>query len=182
MTISKKKYQQAFIWIWLPGEVNPVIAGKIEAIDGSYLFNYGKSYLERIHDSNQVIPIYDKELPLKPGRLPLLSGLTMPGCIRDAAPDAWGRRVILNRLIGSEASKGDTNELDELAYCLESGSDRIGALDFQRSPTAFSPRYAKNPSLEDLLNSVERVEKGIPLEKELDQALFHGSSYRASME
>ena len=66
--------------------------------------------------------------------------------------------------------------MDELSYLLESGSERIGALDFQRSPTIYEPRFTVNVSLDELLESAERVEKGIPLTPELDQALYHGSS------
>jgi serine/threonine-protein kinase HipA len=100
----------------------------------------------------------------------------MPNCIRDAAPDAWGRRVIINYKLGARRQEIDTAELDELAYLLESGSDRIGAFDFQRSATAYVAREARTASLDDLLYSVERVEKGIPLSPDLDMALFHGSS------
>ena len=70
----------------------------------------------------------------------------------------------------------DTDELDELTYLLESGSDRIGALDFQRSPTEYVPRTAQNATLEELMESSDRVEKGVLLTPELDEALFHGSS------
>lgn len=70
----------------------------------------------------------------------------------------------------------DTALLDELTYLLESGSDRIGALDFQRSATEYEPRYPKNVEMEELLRSAERVEQGVPLTSELGQALFHGSS------
>jgi len=59
---------------------------------------------------------------------------------------------------------------------LESGSDRIGALDFQRSPVEYIPRSANNVPLHELLESAARVEQGLPLTPELDQALFHGSS------
>ncbi len=100
----------------------------------------------------------------------------MPGCIRDAAPDAWGRRVIINKKLGLRGANTDTNVLGELTYLLESGSDRIGALDFQRSPPEYVPRSAANVPLEELLASAQRVEKGIPLTPELDSALFHGSS------
>jgi serine/threonine-protein kinase HipA len=168
--------KEAFVWIWLPDETEPMVAGKLEADNGDILFNYGKSYLNRIGDSKPAIPIYEPELPLKAGVLPLLDGLSMPGCIRDAAPDAWGRRVIINKKLGSKGESTDSAELDELAYLLESGSDRIGALDFQRSPSEYVPRLANNVSLEELLASAERVEKGVPLTPELDQALFHGSS------
>ncbi len=168
--------KEAYVWIWLPDETEPVVAGRLEADNGNILFNYGKSYLERARDKKPAIAIYEPELPLKAGVLPLHEGLTMPGCIRDAAPDAWGRRVIINKKLGRKGASTDTGELDELTYLLESGSDRIGALDFQRSPTEYIPRSANNVSMEELIESVERVEKGIPLTPELDQALFHGSS------
>ena len=174
MTSSSAK--EAFVWIWLPNSTEPVVAGRLEADNGEVRFNYGKSYLERIGGNMPAISIYEPELPLQTGELPLSEGLTMPGCIRDASPDAWGRRVIINRLLGLKGANTDTNELDELTYLLESGSDRIGALDFQRSPTEYVPRTAINPSIEELLESSERVEKGILLTPELDQALFHGSS------
>lgn len=173
MTSNRK---EAFVWIWLPHQTEPVVAGRLEADNGNLLFNYGKSYLDRIRDTPAAIPIYEPELPLQAGALPLPNGLTMPSCIRDAAPDAWGRRVIINKKLGHKGTNTDTAELDELTYLLESGSDRIGALDFQLSPTEYIPRSAKNVTAEELLASVERVETGVPLSPELDQALFHGSS------
>jgi serine/threonine-protein kinase HipA len=145
MTSSTER--EAFVWIWLPGETEPVVAGRLEAENGDILFNYGQSYLERINDSKPAIAIYEPEVPLKEGVIPLTEGLTMPGCIRDASPDAWGRRVIINKLIGRKEADKDTAELDELTYLLESGSDRIGALDFQHSSTEYEPRAASNATL-----------------------------------
>jgi len=174
--MTSRAEKEAFVWIWLPGETEPVVAGRLEADKSNILFNYGKSYLERIGDSNPAIAIYEPELPLKAGLLPLPEGLTMPGSIRDAAPDSWGRRVIINKTLGRKGAGTDTAQLDELTYLLKSGSDRIGALDFQRSPTDYVPRIADNVRLAELLESAERVEKGVPLTPELDQALFHGSS------
>ena len=169
---SKKENTEAYVWIWLRGATEPVVAGKLEA-QGKYItFNYGKSYLER----PEALAIYEPELPLQPGILPLLNGLDMPSSIRDAAPDAWGRRVIINRKMGLKGIDTDTAVLDEMTYLLESGSDRIGALDFQHSPKEYIPRSTQNASLEELLESAQRVEKGIPLSPDLDQALFHGSS------
>ena len=174
MTSNSDK--EAFVWIWLPDETKPIVAGRLEANNGNILFNYGKSYLERIENKKPIIPIYEPELPLKAGALPLPEGLSMPGCIRDAAPDAWGRRVIINKRSGLKGTSMDVAELGELTYLLESGSDRIGALDFQLSPFEYVPRAANNVGMEELIDSVERVEKGLPLTLELDQALFHGSS------
>ena len=172
MMSSNDAYTDAYVWIWLPDETEPVVAGLLSQDEGNLVFNYGKSYLARENS----IPIYEPELPLKPGFLPLLEGLSIPGCIRDAAPDAWGRRVIINTKLGLKGAKANSTELSELTYLLESGSDRIGALDFQRSATEYVPRMAENASIEELIESAERVEKGIPLSPELDQALQHGSS------
>ncbi|MBL1275954.1 MAG: type II toxin-antitoxin system HipA family toxin [Ectothiorhodospiraceae bacterium] len=177
---SNTAHNEAFVWVWLPEAHEPVIAGKLETDNGHIQFNYGKRYLERLNDtgrgSNKAISLYDAELPLRPGVLPLLDGLNMPGCIRDGSPDAWGRRVIINKKLGLRGMAVDTTQLNELTYLLESGSDRIGALDFQLSPTEYIPRLSTNVSLDELLKSTERVEQGIPLTSELDQALFQGSA------
>ncbi len=169
---SNEPYSEAFVWIWLPGEIEPVVAGKLSTEGDQLIFNYGKSYLAR----DNAIAIYYPELPLDAGVLPLLSGMSMPSCIRDGSPDAWGRRVLINKKLGLKGAKAENAQLDELTYLLESGSDRIGALDFQRSATMYESRASVNVSLDELLQSAERVEQGVPLTPELDQALHHGSS------
>ena len=169
---SKKILNQAYVWIWLPNETTPVIAGKLVKDGDQLIFAYGKSYLAR----KNKIPIYEPELPLQSGTISPLNGLMVPSCIRDGAPDAWGRRVIINRKMGVKGTAADAVELDELTFLLESGSDRIGALDFQVSATDYKPRQSKNASIEELMKSAERVEAGVPLSPELDQAIFHGSS------
>jgi serine/threonine-protein kinase HipA len=148
------------------------VAGKLTAEGEQLVFNYGQSYLSM----DKAIPLYEPELPLQAGVLPLLNGLSLPSCIRDAAPDAWGRRVVINKKLGLKGKRVDTSQLDELSYLLESGSDRIGALDFQLSATEYVPRSTQNASLEELLESADRIEKGILLTPELDQALQHGTA------
>jgi len=172
MMTSNSAYSEAYVWIWMPGATKPVVAGKLEAHGKQLLFNYGKRYLER----PDAISIYHAELPLQAGYISPIKNLELANCVRDAAPDAWGRRVIMNRKFGRKGNNLDSQQLDELTYLLESGSDRIGALDFQHSPTVYDPRSSLNASLDELMESAERVEKGIPLTPELDQALHHGSS------
>ena len=167
-----KAPEEAYVWIWLPGATAPVIAGRIARDGERLIFNYGQSYLDR----NDRIPIYEPELPLRSGAIAPDAELSMAGCLRDAAPDAWGRRVILNRTFGRKGKDVDTAALDELTYLLESGSDRIGALDFQHSPSEYVPRDARAATLEELLNAAEKVEQGEPLTPDLDRALFHGTS------
>lgn len=170
---SKKEENEIYVWIWLPGERDPIVAGKLTKVDQRVLFTYGQSYLE----NSKAIAIYDKELPLKRGPQEKSLGTeVMPGCIRDAAPDAWGRRVILNKLLGAKGKAADPVDLDEFTYLMESGSDRIGGLDFQKSPKVYEPRLAAQASLEELSRSAELIEKGIPLSPDLAQAIHHGTS------
>ena len=172
MMNSKTPDSGAFVWVWLPSAVEPVVAGKLTADGNRLVFNYGKSYLAR----ENAIPLYAPECPLQAGRIPLLPGLSMPACIRDGSPDAWGRRIIINRKLGSKGAKADPAQLDELTYLLESGSDRTGALDFQRSATEYEPRGKGTASLQQLAQAADLVEQGLPLSQELDQALLHGTS------
>ena len=165
-------YTEAYVWVWLPEAVEPVVAGVLTQQGQQLVFNYGRSYLAR----PDAMALYAPELPLQPGSIPLVPGLSMPSCIRDASPDAWGRRVLINRKFGVKGADAANLELDELTYLLESGSDRIGALDFQRSPTRYVPRQTQQVSLEALLTAAQQVERGVPLSPELDQALLHGTS------
>ncbi|WP_198679636.1 hypothetical protein [Aliidiomarina minuta] len=84
---ANKTVKEAYVWVWLPGQVQPVVAGRLAEEGDTLVFNYGQSYLA----NPARIPLYLPELPLQSGVLPLLPGLAMPSCIRDAAPDAWER-------------------------------------------------------------------------------------------
>jgi len=165
-------YAQAYVWVWLPDATQPVVAGLLSRQGQQLMFNYGRSYLARPN----AMALYAPELPLQSGSIPLVPGLSMPSCLRDASPDDWGRRVLINRKLGVKGADASGQELDELTYLLESGSDRIGALDFQLSATQYVPRQARQPSLEELQTAAEKVEMGVPLSPELDQALLHGTS------
>ena len=163
---------EAYVWVWLPDATQPVVAGLLSRQGQQLVFNYGRSYLAR----PDAISLYVPELPLQSGSIPLIAGLSMPSCLRDASPDAWGRRVLINRKLGVKGADASEIELDELTYLLESGSDRTGALDFQMSATQYVPRQTKQASLEELQTAAEKVEKGVALSPELDQALLHGTS------
>ncbi|TNF34229.1 MAG: type II toxin-antitoxin system HipA family toxin [Gammaproteobacteria bacterium] len=162
MTISSA--QNAYVWIWLPGEVKPVVAGYIQKHGSQHFFTYGRSYRER----SNAITISPLELPLQSGTFEPAGLNNIHSCLRDGAPDAWGRRVVNYKNPGFEP--------DELDYMLLSGSDRIGALDFQQSSTEYQPRGLDHPELDDLIRATEFVEKNQPLPAELDYALLHGTS------
>ena len=170
--MSSEPSSEAFVWIWLAGSSEPVVAGRLEEAGGEATFVYGRSYLERA----EAISLYSPELPLIEERIRPVPGLDAPGCILDARPDAWGRRVITNRLIGGAAAESDPADLGLFSLLLESGSDRVGALDFQSSPNDYVARGRETASLDELATSAQRVEEGIPLSPALDAALLHGSS------
>ncbi|MFN8074824.1 MAG: HipA domain-containing protein [Kineosporiaceae bacterium] len=169
---------RAYVWTWLPGRTDPVVAGVLtstgRALHGQAVlaFTYAASYRARA-DALSLLP---SELPLRAGTAdptipePGRSPLALHGCLRDGAPDAWGRRV-LNLRLGSDPGA----EFDELTYLLGSGSDRIGALDFQASPREYVPRDSP-ASLEDLLGLADVVERGGEVPPELAAAAMHGTS------
>jgi len=161
--------ETAFVWVWLDRMVEPVVAGRLDSVGPEVVFTYGRSYLQRA----DAVPLYLPELPLARGPISPMVG-TIAGCIDDAGPDSWGQRVILNRLVGREAD--DTAAPGPLTYLLESGSDRIGALDFQRSSSHYAGRSGGQATLTELAQSADRVERGEKLSPALDQALLHGSS------
>ncbi len=107
--------------------------------------------------------IYLPELPLRRGASVPQPPLAMAGCLRDGAPDAWGRRVIFNRLTGFKGDAGRDLDFDELTFLLNSGSDRSGALDFQASAETYTPREQASATLEELLEAAGRVERGEPI-------------------
>jgi len=168
-TISEN---EAYVWLWLPEDVEPVVAGRISRSADQYLFNYGQSYLSL----EKAIPLNPYELPLQSGFIAPLPGLTLAGCLRDGSPDAWGRRTIINRLANASEHDNQGDETNELLFMLYSGSNRTGSLDFQTSATGYSPRETEGATLVELLRSAERVEKGVPLTPALDKALMHGTS------
>lgn len=131
-------------------------------------FAYGLNYARR-PDALEVDPVSlslrrpqdvlgKRQLPIN--RLPLFGG------IRDAAPDAWGRRVIEAKL------KAPANSLPESQYLLHAGSERVGALDIRSNITdgpTLGPQVSHD--LTHLLEAADRIEEGLPVPAHL-QAIF----------
>jgi len=78
--------------------------------------------------------------------------------------------VIINALTGRQPDPAGLREFSELTFLLQSGSDRIGALDFQTSATVYKPRRNNEAPLDELLAAAEFVEKGLPLTPALELA------------
>lgn len=131
-------------------------------------FAYGLKYLKR-KDAVEIDPVSlgtgDSNL-VTGKRLFPVNRLTSFGGVRDAAPDAWGRRVIESKL------KAPANSLAESVYLLHAGSERVGALDVRRAltdpPTA---GVTGVQSLSHLIEAAERIEAGVPVPAHLDAIL-----------
>ena len=163
--------ERAYVWTWLAGREEPVVAGALDVVGDQLRFVYGRSYLAR----PDAVPLYLPELPLEPGGQLPPAGHHVHGCLADGAPDAWGRRVILHRLLGGDTRTVDTTALPTLTYLLESGTDRIGANDFQASAEVHVPREVDG-TLEEILHAADRLQAGEPFNPEIDRVLAAGSS------
>lgn len=155
---------EAYVWVWPADAAEPVVCGRLERRADRFVFGYGRSYLER----PDAVPIYEAELPLDDFEHEPLDG-PMPLCLDDAAPDSWGRAVI-NAKLGFVGA-----DLDPLVYLLESGSDRVGAIDFQAGFTEYVPRAPMHAPLEQLVTAADLIDAGEAIDADLATALVHGT-------
>jgi serine/threonine-protein kinase HipA len=117
--------EACYVYVQLPGtlETVPCASLRVRAVGaGAYegTFTYGKRYLER----PDVVALDPYRLPLstRPHKFTKLKGI--PGAVRDASPDAWGRRVIQAKLQRPEA------DIQEMEYLLNGPDDGAGNLSF----------------------------------------------------
>ena len=139
----------------------------------SSTFAYGLRYLERpgaLEVDPVALSLRDREgvrgkALFPPNNLPSFGG------IRDAAPDAWGRRVIESRL------KVPANSLPESAYLVHAGSQRVGALDIRSSrDSSATPGFGTWNNLEYLMEAAQRIDEGLPVPAALEEIFAEGSA------
>ncbi|NYF16149.1 serine/threonine-protein kinase HipA [Microbacterium sp. AK009] len=140
----------------------PVVAGVLAPsnVRSGLAFRYANSYLAR---PNRIA--LGPELPLDSRPFPPDIGHGMPSTIRDAMPDSWGRQVI-NRELG----RGMEDKLSDVVYMLMSGSDRVGALDFQESSAEYRPR-AGGGSLRIVAEAAAAIDNAEPLGADRERAV-----------
>ncbi len=168
---------ERIVFIHLPGETDAVPAGRLTMVEQGLqvqasTFAYGRRYVARAN----AVPVDPVSLALQSGRndedrVPA-AGLALFGALRDATPDAWGRRVIENRL------RAPPNGLPESVYLDHAGPHRAGALDVRASPTTLQAGGVL-PSVVDLrhlLDAAARVEEGEPVPAHLEVFFAGGPS------
>jgi len=165
--------RRAYVYVQLPGTLNTVPAAllKVEKLrDGTFVgrFRYGDRYLKR-EDAVEFDPF---QLPLgdKVYEFTKLKGI--PGAVRDAGPDAWGRRVIEHKLQRSPA------DLDEIEYLLHGPQDGAGYLSFgaKVAPQASKRRYNRAHQLAELVAAAEAIEEGRRVPEHILEQLEPGTS------
>jgi len=144
---------RAYVYLQLPGSLETVTAGFFEQQERAGValgvFIYSPAYLER----SDAVPLDPFELPLREGRFETVKLSGIFGSLRDASPDAWGRRIIERYL--------NRTDLSEVEYLLHSPEDRVGALSFGRgkSPPPPAARFNKVLELAKLLEFAKAVER-----------------------
>jgi serine/threonine-protein kinase HipA len=136
-------------------------------------FAYGTGYLDRkqAFELDPVSLAFADREGIKGKVLFPINGLNEFGGLRDAAPDAWGRRVIEARL------RAPANALAEMQYLLQAGGDRVGALDVREQRTSpDSPSASDMHSLQYVLQAAEAVDNGAPVPSNLENFLGAGPS------
>ena len=165
--------QSCYVYIQLPGTAEPVPCAslKVKSVGPGVFegtFTYGKRYLERPN----VMALDRYRLPLtgRPLKFTKLKGI--PGAVRDASPDAWGRRVIQARLQRPEA------DIPEMEYLLCGPDDGAGNLSFGRTLGPPAPRRPCNRThqLGDLIAAAQKLEKDGRLPHEVLESLDPGTS------
>jgi len=165
--------REAYVYIQLPGSMETVPAAllKVQTLpDGLQVgrFRYGDRYLQR-----------PGAVALDPFRLPLTRQVFeftqikgIPSAVRDAGPDAWGRRVIEHKL---ERSPADLHEID---YLLQGPQDGAGYLSFglKVEPPAPKRQYNRTVQLEALIEATQAIEEGRPVAPHLLDHLDPGTS------
>ena len=165
--------REAYVTIQLPGTLDTVPAAllKVQTLpDGTQIgrFRYGDRYLQRAG-----------AVALDPYRLPLdktvheftqLKGI--PGALRDASPDAWGRRVIEHKQ-GRAAA-----DLHEIDYLLLGPQDGAGYLSFGLKAQPPAPKCQTNRThqLAELIAAAQAIEDGKPRPVDFLEQLDPGTS------
>lgn len=165
--------REAYIYIQLPGTLETVTVAllRVQTLpDGTQIgrFRYGDRYLQR----QEAVALDPFQLPLAKKVFEFTQLKGIPGAVRDAGPDAWGRRVIEHKL---ERSAADLQEID---YLLHGPQDGAGYLSFglKAEPPAPKRQYNRTHQLAELIAATQAIEEGKPVAAHLLEQLDPGTS------
>jgi serine/threonine-protein kinase HipA len=170
---SMSNERTCYVYIHLPSMTSAVPCASLRIVErGSRSFEgtltYGKRYLQR--PDVQALDPFHIPLTGRPQKFTKLLGV--PGAVRDASPDSWGRRVIQAKLNRADA------DLCEMDYLLNGPDDNAGNLSFGLGVTPPGPRrpYNRTHQLESLTLAAEALESDGRLPHEVLENLEAGTS------
>lgn len=155
--------RRCFVYIFLPGEVQPVTAGTFAVSVGGGVprgqFIYERGYLER--ENAVALDPVELHLSTQIHETARMEGFF--GAIRDSMPDDWGRRML-------ERQKG-LPRLEEFDYLMEGPDDRAGALGFgtTSTPPEDSHCFGSLGSLVRLQEVADAVVRDAPVPADSDE-------------
>jgi len=156
--------RSCYVFLQLPGVLDVMTCGRYEREvlrDGRVIgrFAYARSYRER----GDAVPLDPYHLPVTPRRYETAKLEGMFGALRDASPDAWGRRVI-EKMTGRA-------DLDEMDFLLHGPEDRAGALSFgnERTPPGPVRSFNRVLHLHELRRAAQALEEAAPGEPVVQQ-------------
>ncbi len=164
--------QSCYVHIQLPDTFTwvPCASLKVKEVGTGVFegaFTYGKKYLARPN----VVALDRYHLPLteRAQKFTKLKGI--PGAIRDASPDAWGRRVIQAKLARPEA------DIQDMEYLLNGPDDGAGNLRFDLSVNPPGPKrqFNKTHQLQALIEATQKLEVDGRLPHEVLEELEPGT-------
>ncbi len=161
--------REVYVYIQLPGTVETVTAAllRVQTLpDGTQIGRF--RYLQR----QEAVALDPFQLPLAKQVFEFTQLKGIPGAVRDAGPDAWGRRVIEHKL---ERSAADLQEID---YLLHGPQDGAGYLSFglKAEPPAPKRQYNRTHQLAELIAATQAIEEGKPVAAHLLEHLEPGTS------
>jgi serine/threonine-protein kinase HipA len=165
--------REVYVYIHLPGTLDTVPAAllRVQTLpDGTLIgrFRYGDRYLKR----KEAVSLDPFQLPLDTRVYEFTRLKGIPGAVRDASPDAWGRRVIEYKL---QRGAGDLQEID---YLLHGPQDGAGYLSFglKVEPPAPKRAYNRTHQLPELIAATQAIEEGRPVAAQLLEQMDPGTS------
>ncbi len=141
------KVQDIYVYVYLPGAIDPVLAGKMTSVGDRVtnqkkaLFKYAESYFLRPNR----IEIDPLRLPFKQSADHIYEtdekdGQEAFSVLYDSIPDAWGRARMLKH--------AGRDKMSTIEYILASGEDRSGFLAYgldTRRAASLPPKSKSSP-------------------------------------
>ncbi|SFG09204.1 type II toxin-antitoxin system HipA family toxin [Neptunomonas qingdaonensis] len=145
--MSTQPITEAYIFVDLPSQDQPIVAGKLQIGAGKGRFIYGQTYLSR-NDAFALDPI---NLPLIDSTQTIHGNDGVPAVMLDAGPDNWGKKLML-----ALHTRHPQNKLEELLAAKGAGVGTIRVSTSRTKPKS-EPEYQSLESLTTLNDNIQTL-------------------------